>query len=239
MTLSYTPVGGSKQVIPASVLTGFAYDSSTNTAIAAYTGLPEGNYTLKLLSNSTGFRDRRGNLLDGSPSFPTALGRWHHLRQRRLHRQLPSRCYHYQSGCLLADGHNLWPGCPSDLYRRDQRRGRCGSVHLYGGCRAEKLSIRLTPLTTLASPVQARIELLAPDGTSLGTLDAAGAGQDGAVAECRRSGGCRNVHAEGDGLGGGRVPMRARSSSIPPSRPNRIPAPTTTFAPPPRAWTAA
>src|SRR5262249_34556943 len=52
----------------------FAYDPATSTATVTYRNLPEGEYTLTLLTSATAFRDRRGNLLDGSPSFPLSSG---------------------------------------------------------------------------------------------------------------------------------------------------------------------
>jgi subtilase family serine protease len=52
----------------------FAYDPVTSTAAVTFSNLPEGNYTLTLLTSATAFRDRRGNLLDGSPSFPLPSG---------------------------------------------------------------------------------------------------------------------------------------------------------------------
>ncbi|MFN0053205.1 MAG: CARDB domain-containing protein [Planctomycetales bacterium] len=52
----------------------FSYDAATSTATVTYHNLREGEYTLQLNSSSTAFRDRRGNLLDGSPSFPLPSG---------------------------------------------------------------------------------------------------------------------------------------------------------------------
>ena len=44
------------------------------TATISYEDIPEGTYTLSLTSAADAFRDRRGNLLDGSPSFPLPSG---------------------------------------------------------------------------------------------------------------------------------------------------------------------
>lgn len=52
----------------------FDYDPSLSQATITYDNLPEGNYTLTLLTSAEAFRDRRGNLLDGSPSFPLPSG---------------------------------------------------------------------------------------------------------------------------------------------------------------------
>ena len=52
----------------------FVYDPGTSTATVTYNNLAEGHYTLTLLTSATAFRDRRGNLLDGSPSFPLPSG---------------------------------------------------------------------------------------------------------------------------------------------------------------------
>ncbi len=47
---------------------GFLYDDNTATVTVTYADLPEGLYALTLVTSPTGFRDRRGNLLDGDPS---------------------------------------------------------------------------------------------------------------------------------------------------------------------------
>ncbi|QEG41240.1 CARDB domain-containing protein [Roseimaritima ulvae] len=52
----------------------FIYDDSTHSLTVSYTDLPQGNYTLTLASDPDAFRDRRDNLLDGSPSFPLPSG---------------------------------------------------------------------------------------------------------------------------------------------------------------------
>ncbi|MEZ6137701.1 MAG: pre-peptidase C-terminal domain-containing protein [Pirellulaceae bacterium] len=52
----------------------FAYDDATRTITASFVGLPEDDYTLTLISSADAFRDRRGNLLDGGPSFPLPSG---------------------------------------------------------------------------------------------------------------------------------------------------------------------
>ena len=52
----------------------FVYDAEALTVTVTYTNLREGEYTLTLLSSATAFRDRRGNLLDGTPSFPLPSG---------------------------------------------------------------------------------------------------------------------------------------------------------------------
>jgi subtilase family serine protease len=53
---------------PASV----AYDAGTRTATASYANLPEGVYTLTLVSGANAFRDLVGNPLDGDPGSPGA-----------------------------------------------------------------------------------------------------------------------------------------------------------------------
>ena len=53
---------------------GFIYDDATATLTVTYSNLPEGVYALTLLSSATAFRDRRGNLLDGSPGSPLPSG---------------------------------------------------------------------------------------------------------------------------------------------------------------------
>ncbi len=53
---------------------GFAYDPDTATVTVTYNDLAEGNYELVLTTSDTAFRDRRGNLLDGDPSFPLPSG---------------------------------------------------------------------------------------------------------------------------------------------------------------------
>ena len=50
------------------------YTEGSTVATIAFGAVPEGNYTLTLLTSATAFRDRRGNLLDGSPSFPLPSG---------------------------------------------------------------------------------------------------------------------------------------------------------------------
>ncbi len=52
----------------------FAYDDASRTITVSFVGLPEGDYTLTLTSSADAFRDRRGNLLDGGPSFPLPSG---------------------------------------------------------------------------------------------------------------------------------------------------------------------
>lgn len=45
---------------------GFAYDPATSVATITFDDLPEGQFTLTLLTSATAFRDRRDNLLDGN-----------------------------------------------------------------------------------------------------------------------------------------------------------------------------
>ncbi|MCA9138051.1 MAG: hypothetical protein KDB00_14865, partial [Planctomycetales bacterium] len=52
----------------------FNYDPSTSLATIDFFNLPEGDYTLTLVSGFDGFRDTVDNLLDGSPSFPLPSG---------------------------------------------------------------------------------------------------------------------------------------------------------------------
>ncbi|MBI5855218.1 MAG: PPC domain-containing protein, partial [Nitrospirae bacterium] len=52
----------------------FVYDAETSAVTLTLGSLPEGSYTLTLLSSSTGFRDVAGNYLDGSPSSPLPSG---------------------------------------------------------------------------------------------------------------------------------------------------------------------
>ena len=52
----------------------FAYDAESRTLTLTFENLEEGTYGLTLISAGTGFRDLRGNLLDGTPSFPLPSG---------------------------------------------------------------------------------------------------------------------------------------------------------------------
>ena len=54
--------------------TAFSYDASTSIASITYSNLGEGEYALSLLTSATAFRDRRGNLLDGTPSSQLPSG---------------------------------------------------------------------------------------------------------------------------------------------------------------------
>ncbi|MDO8268888.1 MAG: CARDB domain-containing protein, partial [Moraxellaceae bacterium] len=72
---SWTPPGGAKELIPASVLYNqygsdlslFNYDAATHSLTVNYnSNLAEGNYSLALVADADGFRDAQGNLLDGN-----------------------------------------------------------------------------------------------------------------------------------------------------------------------------
>ena len=54
--------------------TAFSYDAATSIASITYSNLSEGEYALSLLTSATAFRDRSGNLLDGTPSSPLPSG---------------------------------------------------------------------------------------------------------------------------------------------------------------------
>jgi hypothetical protein len=63
---------GAEDVTLVEALTGqvytpssFTYTPGTSTLKVDYSALPEGNYTITVLTSATAFRDRRGNLLQG------------------------------------------------------------------------------------------------------------------------------------------------------------------------------
>ena len=180
ISLSYTPVGGTKQLIPASVLyastapgaSSLTYDPATSALTANFRNLPEGNYSLSLTSDADGFRDVRGNLLDGEysgtlPSGDGTAGGSFTVSFRvdataptplaALQRVAPFGSFVYDppaTGNLYGDG-------DVDAY----------TITLDAG---QKASVRVTPQNAALS---LRAELIAPDGsTVLGSANG-GAGE--------------------------------------------------------------
>ena len=151
----------------------FAYDPGTSVLTLTYDNLPEGDYTLRLLASATGFRDRRGNLLDGSPSFPLPSGDG-----------TPGDDFvvHFGVDCVgnqaIPAPVNAAPPSGSLIYRQLTT----GVLDHVGD--ADSLVIDLAAgqtATVVVAPqapgIQAKVELFAPDGTSLGSAEAAAAGR--------------------------------------------------------------
>ena len=150
----------------------FTYDPTTSIATMTYNDLAEGNYTLTLLTSDTAFRDRRGNLLDGAPSFPLPSGDSSpgdpfvvHFKVDRtvegfptpLSSVTPLGSLNY-SGDVMAVLNEV-----SDV--------DAFSLSLDPG---QFISVVLSPMDT---SIQGQVELLDPAGTSLGVVAASSPGQ--------------------------------------------------------------
>jgi len=147
------------------------YDPTTSTATVTYDNLAEGNYTLTLLTSATAFRDRRGNLLDGSPSFflPSGDG-------------VPGDPFVVQfqvDSSTVAFPVPLTPLAPAGglIYARTV----AGALNATND--VEEFTIELDRGQTASlvlipqAGVRARLELLAPDGSLVGSAEGSANGQ--------------------------------------------------------------
>ena len=150
----------------------FAYDPATSTATVTYDSLSEGNYTLTLLTSATAFRDRRGNLLDGAPSFPLPSGDGTPGDPFVLHFQVDRTTAAFPTPLPLVApaGGLMHAGSVAGVLNAT------GDVDVFTVTldSGQTVSATLDPQTP---SLQARLELLAPDSTSLGAVDASAAGQ--------------------------------------------------------------
>ena len=172
ISLSWTPPGGVKELIPANVLYNqygtdinvLNYDPATSTLTVNYTNLAEGNYSLALASSSNGFRDTQGNLLDGNAD---GFGGDNYVVNFRVDTvgAIPLQALQAiaPAGSLIFDppaGGNLFGPADSDDF----------TIVLDAG---QKASVRVTPVV---SGLQAQVQLIGPGGNVLDTASAA-AGQ--------------------------------------------------------------
>ena len=150
----------------------FSYETATNTVSITYNTLPEGNYTLTLLSAADAFRDVAGTPLDGSPSFPlpsgdgVAGGNFEVIFAADvststyplpLERELPP-------GSLIHD-----PVVTGHFHAVGDTDGFTLDLDA-----EQRVTVVLTPV---ASSTQGRLELFGPGGGSLGAAAASGAGE--------------------------------------------------------------
>ncbi|TVS19950.1 MAG: hypothetical protein EA424_06450, partial [Planctomycetaceae bacterium] len=150
----------------------FEYDPGTSTATVTYDHVPEGNYTLTLLTSATAFRDRRGNLLDGSPSFPLPSGDGTPGDPFVVDFQVDRTTDDFP--VPLA-----WVAPAGGLIHAGSVAGvlnTTGDVDAFTVDVDPGQTISLVLIPQSGDP-QARLELLAPDDASLGAADASAAGQ--------------------------------------------------------------
>jgi len=149
------------------------YDTATSTLTATFSALPEGNYRLSLVADADGFRDRRDNLLDGEhtgglPSGDGSAGGDFSVTFRvdaAAATPLAALQGVAPAGSLVYD-----PPATGNLYG-------AGDVDEYTVTldKGQKATVRLTPQS---AGLQARVELIGPDGvTVLASADASGPGQ--------------------------------------------------------------
>ncbi|MCU0875031.1 MAG: hypothetical protein MUE50_22090, partial [Pirellulaceae bacterium] len=150
----------------------FAYDPGTTTATVTYNSLAEGNYTLTLLTSATAFRDRRGNLLDGAPSFPLPSGDGTTGDPFVVHFQVDRATAAFPTPLppVAPAGGLIHAGSVAGVLNA------AGDVDAFTVSLdpGQTASVTLDPQT---GAVQARLEFFAPDSTSLGVVDASAAGQ--------------------------------------------------------------
>lgn len=151
----------------------FAYDPGTSTATITYNHLAEGAYTLTLLSSVAAFRDRRDNLLDGSPSWPLPSGDG-----------TPGDAFVLDFIVDRATAEFPVPLAAAAPLGSLIYQGQLeGAFHAAGDADAYTISIEAgQTMTAVLDPIAAgfrgRIELLAPDGsTVLASQTAAADGQ--------------------------------------------------------------
>jgi subtilase family serine protease len=150
----------------------FSYDPETSTVTIVYQNLHEGDYTLTLLTSETAFRDLRGNLLDGSPSFPLPSGDGTSGD--------PFVVSFTVDNVSEAFPTPLQPLAPLGSLIYDPPLA--GRFHVVGDVDAytiqldagQTLTLRLTPRE---ASIQGQLELLDPDNVSLALASAATAGQ--------------------------------------------------------------
>ncbi|MEM9825059.1 MAG: CARDB domain-containing protein [Planctomycetota bacterium] len=142
------------------------------TATVTYASLSEGDYTLTLDSAADAFRDRRGNLLDGGPSFPLPSGDG-----------TPGD--DFVVNFTVDTGTNglsdpLTPIEPiGSLIYQGTQTGRFGvvgdvdtlTVDLQAG---QQISVLLDPIDPT---IRGAVEVFDPSGTSIGVVQAASAGE--------------------------------------------------------------
>jgi subtilase family serine protease/methionine-rich copper-binding protein CopC/type 1 glutamine amidotransferase len=150
----------------------FAYDPASSTATVTYSVLDEGLYTLTLLTSATAFRDRRGNLLDGTPSFPLPSGDGAPGDPFVVHFQVDrtTAAFPVPLPLVAPAGGLIHAGSVAGVLNATGDMDAF-AVSLDPG---QTASVTLAPQT---GSVQARLELFAPDFTSLGEVDASAAGQ--------------------------------------------------------------
>ncbi len=152
----------------------FAYDPTTSTATVTFEGLAEGTYQLRLRSAADGFRDRRGNLLDGAPSFPLPSGGGPagddfvvNFSADTLTQEYPALVVAPPIGGLVYDPSVtgfISPTSDTDTF----------TLHVEQG---QLISALVVPVAGLKSSVT----LIGPTGTTLDTVTAAAAGQSIAI----------------------------------------------------------
>jgi hypothetical protein len=150
----------------------FVYDPGTSTATVTYNNLPEGNYTLTLLTSATAFRDRRGNLLDGAPSFPLPSGDGTPGDPFEVNFQVDrtTDAFPVPLGPVVPAGGLIHSGSVVGVLNAS------GDMDVFTIQLDPSQTVSLALVPQSATP-QARLELFSPDGTSLGSVDASAAGQ--------------------------------------------------------------
>ncbi|NLX56992.1 MAG: S8 family serine peptidase [Planctomycetaceae bacterium] len=149
-----------------------AYDAATSTATVTFSNLAEGNYTLTLLTSATAFRDRRGNLLDGTPSFPLPSGDDTPGDPFVVPFQVDSTTEPIPTPLLavVPAGSLIHSGSLAVVLNTEGDVDAM-SINLDAG---QNASIVVAPQV---DSVRAKLEFFAPDDTSLGVVSATAAGQ--------------------------------------------------------------
>jgi uncharacterized protein (DUF2141 family) len=150
----------------------FDYDAVLHAVSVTFNNLSEGNYALRLLSSPTAFRDRVNRLLDGSPSFPLPSGDGTPGDPFEVDFVVDtiSVPVTQQVQALEPSGARLW------TIERNGRFHASGDVDLFTLDLAahQNTTIRLTPTS---GAIVGSIELIAPDGTSLGSYSGTAASE--------------------------------------------------------------
>jgi subtilase family serine protease/methionine-rich copper-binding protein CopC len=140
----------------------FAYDPVTSTATITFANVTEDSYTLTLLTSATAFRDRRGNLLDGSPSTPLPSGDGTAGDNFVLHfvADVTTANFHLPFDAPPPAGSLVFTSSQQGLFQ--------------GSSDADAFTIDLDASQTLSvllrpgnASIQGRLEVVGPDGTSI------------------------------------------------------------------------
>lgn len=154
----------------------FAYDDATRTITASFVGLPEGDYTLTLISSADAFRDRRGNLLDGGPSFPlpSGDGTAGDSFVVPFSMDVGTSLFPTPLDRLGPDGGLVFGGIVTGVLAPSSDTDAF-SIEVEAG---QLITVSVLPLEAGLRPI---VELTGPSGTSLATSTATAAGQQAVV----------------------------------------------------------